>query len=165
MHTLSGYEELLDYSKEHQISVDEKFPFKGNLSGLFFHDSDDDTNNIALSDCLETSAEKSCVLAEELGHYHTTTGIIMDPHDIASRKQERHARLWAYQHMVGIRRLLDAYLAGCQNRYEIARYLDVTESFLQELVDTYRDKYGTGVRIDEYFIGFIPHLYVMKLIK
>ena len=163
MHELSRYEELLDYSEEHQISVDEKVHFKGKLSGLFFYDDETDTNNIALSDCLTTSAEKSCILAEELGHYNTSSGIMMDLNDEDSRKQERRARMWAYNYMVGIHRLLEAYLAGCSSRYDIAEYLDVTEPFLQELIDNYRTVYGIGTYVDGYFIRFIPNLSVIKM--
>ena len=43
--------------------------------------------NIAVSNTLETDAEKACVLSEELGHYHTTEGIIIDQSSAANRKQ------------------------------------------------------------------------------
>ena len=57
---LNKYEELLEEAAAQNISVDENFPFHGNLKGLYVD------QNIALSDQLETSAEKACILAEEL---------------------------------------------------------------------------------------------------
>ena len=51
-------------------------------------------NRIAIRTDL-TDIEKSCVLAEELGHYYTTVGDILDQSDDGNRKQERRARLWA----------------------------------------------------------------------
>ena len=51
------YEELLEEAAAQNISVDENFPFHGNLKGLYVD------QNIALSDQLETSAEKACILA------------------------------------------------------------------------------------------------------
>ena len=51
-------------------------------------------NRIAIRKDIETSAEKACVLAEELGHHHTTVGNILDMSDAGNRKQERQARLW-----------------------------------------------------------------------
>ena len=62
---LNKYEELLEEAAAQNISVDENFPFHGNLKGLYVD------QNIALSDQLETSAEKACILAEELGHHYT----------------------------------------------------------------------------------------------
>lgn len=50
-------------------------------------------NNIAIKKSLN-QAEKACILAEELGHYYTTTGNILDQTNISNRKQERRARLW-----------------------------------------------------------------------
>lgn len=49
---LNKYEELLEEAAAQNISVDENFPFHGNLKGLYVD------QNIALSDQLETSAER-----------------------------------------------------------------------------------------------------------
>lgn len=59
------------------------------LKGLYYN------GNIAIEKNL-TSAEKTCVLAEELGHHYTTTGNILDQQEVANIKQELHARTWAY---------------------------------------------------------------------
>ena len=83
---LNKYEELLEEAAAQNISVDENFPFHGNLKGLYVD------QNIALSDQLETSAEKACILAEELGHHYTSVGNILDISDPANAKQERQAR-------------------------------------------------------------------------
>lgn len=151
---MNKYEELLDHSESSGISVDENFPFKGKLLGLYV------SGNIALSDRLETSAEKSCILAEELGHYHTSWGNILDLTDTSNRKQEHLARAWAYEHMAGLQELIAAHLAGCRNRYEIAEYLNITEAFLQEAVDAYRNRFGIGTYIDGYYIRFDPNLQI-----
>ena len=79
-----------------------------------------------------------------------------------NRKQERKARLWAYNDLIGLRGLIDAYKHGCQNRYEIAEYLEVTDEFLEECITCYLNKYGVGVALDGYYITFIPHLTVLK---
>ena len=88
---LNKYEELLEEAAAQNISVDENFPFHGNLKGLYVD------QNIALSDQLETSAEKACILAEELGHHYTTTGNILDQSLVENRKQELQARVWGLQ--------------------------------------------------------------------
>lgn len=110
------------------------------------------------------STEKKCVLAEELGHHHTSVGCILDQTDAGNRKQERQARLWGYNKLIGLNRLIDAYEHGCQNRYELAEYLEVTDEYLHECIECYRDKYGVCVTIGDYYIMFIPNLQVGKVI-
>lgn len=119
---LNKYEELLEEAAAQNISVDENFPFHGNLKGLYVD------QNIALSDQLETSAEKACILAEELGHHYTSVGNILDISDPANAKQERQARMWTYERLIGLRGLIDAYQHGCREYHETAEFLDVTES-------------------------------------
>lgn len=155
---MNKYEELLCEASNAGVSVDEYFPFDGQLSGLYID------GNIALSDKLKTTAEKACVLAEELGHHETSTGNILDMSDVRNRKQERQARFNGYQRLIGLVRLVDAYEYGCQSRYEIAEYLNVTEMYLQECIDCYRDKYGVSIKVGEYEIVFIPHLAIYKTI-
>ena len=120
-------------------------------------------NNIYLRKNMDTT-EKKCVLAEELGHHHTTVGNILDMTDISNRKQERQARLWGYDKLIGLRRLIEAYEHGCHDRYDLAEYLEVTDEYLQECIECYREKYGTCVTIDDYYIMFIPSLQVGKII-
>ena len=79
------------------------------------------------------------------------------------RKQERRARLWAYNKQIGLRGLISAYEHGCQNRYEIAEYLEVTDEFLADCIECYRQKYGIGTTVDNYYIMFIPNLTIGKI--
>ena len=112
--------------------------------------------NIALSADLQTSADRSAVLAEELGHHYTSSGIILDMNDTGNRKQELQARIWAYNRLIGLQGLIAAYCHGCRNRYEAAEYLDVTEELLEEAVKYYRGKYGIMYQVDNFVIYFEP---------
>ncbi|WP_077611996.1 ImmA/IrrE family metallo-endopeptidase [Clostridium sp. Marseille-P2415] len=100
--------------------------------------------------------QKACVLAEELGHYHTTAGNILDQSDVSNQKQERTARLWAYNKMITLEKLVAAKEAGCRNGYEIAEHLNVTEEFLSDAIHCYQAKYGKGLQKDDYLILFEP---------
>lgn len=82
--------------------------------------------------------------------------------DVRSRKQERQARLWGYNKLIGLTGIIKAFQAGCQSRHEMAELLDVTEEYLQECIDCYRDKYGVCTEVDNYIIYFIPCLAVME---
>lgn len=125
------------------------------LKGLCLDD------NIAIEETLNQN-EKACVLAEELGHYHTSVGNILDQTNIGNRKQERIARLWAYDKMIGLSGIISAYKRRCKNRYEFAEHLGVTEEFLNEALNCYREKYGVFVEFDGYRIFFEPSLAVME---
>lgn len=147
------YNTLLEEANAEGLSIKER-PFKtydGRIKG----------KNIYLRKDMNTT-EKACVLAEELGHYYTTVGNILDMSVVSNRKQERQARLWAYNKQIGLTGLIRAYEAGCTNRYETAEYLEVTEEFLEECIQCYQDKYGECKIVDNYTIYFIPHLAVFK---
>lgn len=147
------YDVLLNDANTEGLSIKER-PFRtydGRIKG----------NNIYIRKDMNT-VEKTCVLAEELGHHHTSVGDIIDMTDIQNRKQERQARLWGYNRLIGLTGIINAFRAGCQNRHEIAELLDVTEEYLQECIDCYRDKYGEYVEVDNYMICFIPNLAVME---
>ena len=151
-----NYEALLDEAHQEGLIVKEK-PLKynnGRIKG----------KRIAIRKDIETSAEKTCILAEELGHNHTSVGNILDMDDIRNSKQERQARLWGYNKLIGLTGIITAFRAGCQSRHEIAELLDVTEEYLQECIDCYRDKYGVYTEVDNYIIYFIPYLAVMEKI-
>lgn len=120
-------------------------------------------NKIAIRRSLSTK-EKGCVLAEEIGHYYTTSGNILDQSKISNRKQELKARMWAYDKLVGLSGIIGGYQARCQNRHELAEYLNVTEKFLQDAIDCYKEKYGIAVELDGYIIIFDPSLAVIEKI-
>lgn len=149
------FEALLDDADAEGLTIKER-PFRtydGRIKG----------KNIYLRKGMSAS-KKKCVLAEELGHHYTTVGNILDMTDISNRKQERQARLWGYNKLIGLRRLIEAYEHGCRDRYELAEYLEVTDEYLQDCVDCYRDKYGVCTTVDGYYIMFIPNLQVGKII-
>ena len=150
------YEELLQHADSEQIIVKEK-PLK-NFDGLAF------SNKIAIRKDIKTSKEKSCVLAEELGHYYTTHGNILDQSDTMNRNQELKARFIGYNIKIGLIGIVRAYESGCRNLYETAEYLDVTEEYLQDALECYKSKYGECVFVDNYAIYFIPSLMVLKII-
>lgn len=132
------------------VKVYDYYLGEDNLKGFYID------GNVALNTSIESSTEKACVLAEELGHHYTTVGNILDQSKTENRKQERRARLWAYKRAFDLIDLVSAYKYGCRNRYELAEYLEVTEEFLQNALDTYREKYGLYTKVDCYVICFEP---------
>ena len=150
-----SYEDLLIESDQTGLIVREK-PI--NNDGLI------KGQRIANRQDIPTLAKKADVLAEELGHYHTTVGRIIELDSVTARKQERTARLWAYNKRIGLIGLVKAFKHGCQSRYEAAEFLDVSEDTLAEAVEAYRQKYGISAQVDNYIIQFEPQLAVLEIL-
>lgn len=146
-----NYNELIEQANAEGLIVKEKpfHTFDGRIKG----------NVIYLRKDMDT-IKKKCVFAEELGHYYTAVGNILDTTQVQNMKTEKHGRLWAYNNQIGLLNLIKAYKYGCKSRYEIAEFLEVTEDFLQEAIDCYRSKYGICTTVDNYVIYFIPNLSV-----
>lgn len=149
------YEELLKEADSLGLIVKEK-PLQGTDGRIL-------NRRIAIRKDIPTQTEKSCVLAEELGHHYTSSGDILNQNIVANRKQEFRARIYGYNLLIGLRGIIQAYEAGCRNLYEMAEYLEVTEEYLKEALECYRKKHGTFTTLDNYAIYFEPTLGVMKL--
>lgn len=151
-----NYEALSN--KAHSISIDiiEKY-LRGSNKGLY------GDGVILLDKRISTIIEKACILAEELGHYYTSTGNILDQQDVRNRKQELRARQWAYQCMIPLDRIVQAHHARVTGRYDLAEYLGVTEEFLQAAIDRYTEKYGMSVRADDRHVVLFDPLDVIEL--
>ena len=155
MINLTTYEKLLSEAEDNDLIVKEKpLPIsKGRIKG----------NRIAIKQGMSEN-EKTCVLAEELGHHYTATGNILDQSTVENRKQEMYGRAHAYNRLIGLRGIIAAYLRNCPNADEMADYLGVTEEFLQEALSYYTNKYGVCTQVDNYVVFFQPNIGVMELI-
>ncbi|AQM60407.1 ImmA/IrrE family metallo-endopeptidase [Clostridium baratii] len=119
-------------------------------------------DNIIIINNRIKDSEKYCILAEELGHYKLTVGNILDTKKINNKKQELLARKWGYEKNVGIIGIINAFEYGCVNKHEIAEFLGVTETYLNEAIDYFYHKYGDGCKIDNYYITFYNGIQITK---
>jgi Zn-dependent peptidase ImmA (M78 family) len=142
------YDELLKEAAQHGIYTYEK-PLSCRTKGLY-------SDNVICINSNQLSVEKTCAMAEEIGHYHTTSGNILDQSTIQNRKQERRARIWSHRRLIPLSVFVQAHKAGVRNRFELAAQLDVTEDFLQTAIDKYREKYGLFVKLGRHTICFEP---------
>ncbi len=125
-------------------------PMRGTLKGLYAD------KVIAISNEVKTASEFACVVAEELGHYYTSHGNILDQKSMSNQKQELRARKWAHEKLILVEDLLNAYLSGVSSRFELAEFLNVTEEFLLEAICGFSKKYGSYKVIGDYIIYFDP---------
>ncbi len=93
---MNAYESLIDDACKDGIDITERKFNSNRIKGLYCD------GNVALNEELETSTEKTCILAEELGHHHTSVGNILDMDLTGNRKQERQARIWAFNKLIGL---------------------------------------------------------------
>lgn len=155
---MTDFEVLLEEAFADNVNVIENYDMgETRLKGLYCD------GTVAISNSVHTEAERACIAAEELGHHYTTSGNILDLSSARNRKQERKARLWAYDKRIGLLGFIQAYEHGCHSFSDTAEFLDITEEFLVEAIECYRTKYGLHVIIDNYVIQFEPVLGVAKL--
>lgn len=143
------YEKLLFEAEKEGIEVLDHYCI-GRFKGLYIE------NTISINEKIKNKIEKKCILCEELGHYHTSYGNIINQSEIENRQQERKARAWAYTRLVNFSRLIEAYQEGICNRYELAEFLGVTEKFLIDAIKYYKEKYGICYKYKNYVIYFEP---------
>lgn len=153
---MTELEQLENEAYENNIDIIE-YPFRSQrIKGLYCD------GTVALNHTLKNATERKCILAEELGHYYTSSGNILG-NDTNSIKQEVKGRIFAYNKLIGLSGLISAYRAGCKSLYETAEFLEVTESFLLEAINAYKQRYGIYTTINNYIIYFEPHLTVLEL--
>lgn len=152
------YEELQQEAYENNIILKE-VGLKSNSDGLYYD------GKIAINkNRLTTTTEKACVLAEELSHHYTSYGNILDLNEISNSKQEYKARLFSYDKLIGLNGLINAWKNRCRSKEEMAEFLNVTISFLDETLECYKSKYGVSTQIDNYNISFSPTFRIIELI-
>lgn len=143
------YEKLLNEAHQNNIDIYEK-EMSPKIKGLYAD------NVIWINSTINKTNEKSCILAEELGHHHTSSGDILNQSHLESRKQEKQARKWAHTKLITLSSIIEAYKGGVNSRFELAEYLNVTEEFLLEGIGSLKEKYGVYTIIKNYTIFFEP---------
>ncbi|MFW5436326.1 ImmA/IrrE family metallo-endopeptidase [Paenibacillus apiarius] len=144
-----AYELLLKEAEQQGVEVYE-LPLQGRLKGLYHR------NAICINRRLSQTTEKACILAEELGHYYTSAGNILDQTDIRNRKQELRARQWGYERLIPLSAFVPAHQAGVRSRHELAEFLNVTEEYLAAAIERYHERYGLFVDMGDTFLHFDP---------
>ena len=82
----------------------------------------------------DTSAARTCMLAEELGHSHTGGDCVLHYDKVNDWKAEAKARRWGHDRLLS----RDAILTAARNavdEYEIAFVLNVTVEFLRDAIN------------------------------
>ena len=98
---MNKFEKLEDVAYQDDVDVLNYRFESNNIKGLYCD------GVIAIREDM-TISEKTCALAEELGHHETSVGNILDMTSAVNRKQERQARLHGYNRLIGLIGLVNA---------------------------------------------------------
>lgn len=153
---MGKYEELLQ--KHQYITVEDKFELPGDFKGFL-------DNDVILIDRNLTGFQKHEVLAEEVAHYYLSSGNILDQSNILNRKFELKARREAYESVITLQGIVDAFEYGVHNFHEMALFFEVSKSFVQETFEHYKNKYGLSVIHGDYLIQFDPLVIYIKYVE
>ncbi len=150
------YEALLEEARQKGLTVIEKYPFlSSRIRGLCYDDT------IALNAQIDTEAERTVILCEELAHATQQSGNILQ-----DARMEKRARQMSFDRLISPEGLVHAYLGGCREAWEFAECLGVTEAFLAEAMANYRARFGVLKKVhfegEEYAIAFEPTLSIKK---
>ena len=148
---LTNFETLEQYATDHNIKLYTQ-PLPHPIKGLYF--SREDFHAITLSSHLETTAQRATVLAEELGHYHTTPINLFTAPPEQSAMYERRAAAWAANALIPLPSIVSAWRAGVRSRWELAEYLGVTEELTDRALELHRARCGLFARVDGCLITF-----------
>ncbi|WP_323697267.1 ImmA/IrrE family metallo-endopeptidase [Staphylococcus pseudintermedius] len=144
---MGKYEELLIQNNSIPIIETNRLPeFQ---SGLYIN------GQIFIKDDISTH-QKHAVLAEEIAHYKYTYGNILDQSNMLNKKLELFARRKAYESVITLQGLIDAYNNGISNIHEMADFFEVNLGFIQECLKHYQMKYGLYTHYGDYIIRFDP---------
>lgn len=109
-----------------------------------------------------SEAEKCCLLAEELGHYHTSAGntVLSSKrcplaYCIICRSEEKAMR-WAIDRLITMRQLADALSKAPGSLWELADLLEVSEPFLERAIELFKLRHGLLYEGDDFVIMFEP---------
>nr|WP_188352328.1 ImmA/IrrE family metallo-endopeptidase [Macrococcus hajekii] len=105
----------------------------------------------------QLSPEKSVeILAEEIGHHFTSAGDITDYSKIENMKQEVRARRFGHELIITFDGLIEAWSIGVHNIFEMAIHFGVTEEYIFEAIEHYKQRHGLSTIHGDYLIRFDP---------
>lgn len=136
----------------------ERTKLPANLKAIYFAEHNT-APVISIDYSINTRSEAACILAEEVGHYYTSSGNLLtdsDLHKTIISKQESVAKRWAFKYMISLSDIIDAHRASCSTLHEVAEFLCITEDFLKDAARLYANVYGTYIIHDGYKIFFDP---------
>ncbi|WP_180529380.1 ImmA/IrrE family metallo-endopeptidase [Staphylococcus haemolyticus] len=144
---MSRYEQLL--AENEHIKIKDTHSLPDGYSGFY-------KDGIILIDKDLSETRKAEVLYEELAHHKLTYGNILDQSKDINRKFENYARRHGFEAALSLRIIVEAHNYGVSSLYELADYVQLSEKYIVEILEHYKNKYGIKTRYGKYVIQFEP---------
>lgn len=89
---------------------------------------------------LKTQGEETTILAHDLGH--CMTGAFYNRYSNLNniRQKEYRANKWAVHKLIPFEELQEAFSNGVIERWELAEYFEVTEDFIDTVIQVYQNE-------------------------
>lgn len=143
---MSKHQELLELIASNNLElIEDNIPLE-TVKGFLMDKS------IVINSRIRGTAERNCILAEEIGHYIANHGDIIDYNKCMY--YELKGREKGYNLLINFDGLIKAYNYGCCNNYEFAEFLEVTEEYLLEWLNFMLAKHGDFITYENYIINF-----------
>lgn len=88
---------------------------------------------------IDNSSEEKTILAEELGHYYTSSLYTNNSSLETISKKEFKAQKWAFQVLAPYKKIKELYEEGYRYTYEFAEELGITEDLLDKAYSYYKE--------------------------
>ncbi|TDX47420.1 hypothetical protein DFO72_101517 [Cytobacillus oceanisediminis] len=108
----------------------------------------------------KTISEKIVTISEEIAHFETTIGNIIDQQSLMNRKQEHLARKLGGERLFTLDDLIRCWQNGIRAPWDIAEELDITVESVLATIENYRNSLGVRFRYKDYCIRFISDMNV-----
>ena len=151
--------DLYEITKDESINIVEIFTPKS-IKGIYTR-LDNCKPAIGMNyQSISSETEEKLILAEEIGHYFTATskpiGSKYYCNKLYSDRKEHRAFRKAVKMTISHRQIVKCMLSGANSLYELAEALEVTEDYLKNAFELYKQKYGQFKKVGEYYLYFDP---------
>ncbi|WP_238858944.1 ImmA/IrrE family metallo-endopeptidase [Clostridium sp. YIM B02569] len=106
--------------------------------------------------------QKYWILSEEIGHFKTTSGDILNLDSIINKKLENAARAESIERVCSLKQIVRAIKNGANDRYEVAEYLTLTDKFFDEAIEYHRRKHSMYKECENIILYFEPGFGVLR---
>jgi Zn-dependent peptidase ImmA (M78 family) len=127
---------------------------------------DDESNLIFINQNIESACEKACILAEELGHYCTSSGELLSgicPLNVV--KQEEIARRWADDFLLSPMAIATAIRKGCMCEDDLVEHFGVTHEYLNDAIKRHYCRHGEYFKVDQVTVLIFRPLGLLSMLK
>lgn len=119
-------------------------------------------NSIIYINNQATEKERYEVLAEELGHFKTTFGNILNQNTMINKKLEYRARREGFKIIVEPNDIVESMRHGANNINEMAEYIGISVETFFDVISDFKKRYGVGVPVGNYYLRLEPNLGIVK---